>query len=313
MSPRRPRPSRPKSSAPAKSDGGELGLIVSHRGVAVEVELDSGERSLVRVKRRSGHVVGDRVRVADERLTRLERHNELRRRSPGGGVHVVTVNLDLLLVVIAPEPLPRTGLVDRALVAARAADIRPALLVNKIDLDSGPAVLERMRGMYQGSVEVLGVSAATSEGIDAVRALIAGAGRCALSGHSGVGKSTITNQLVPHAQLETSELSTSSGKGRHTTTVSTLHRLPEGGELVDTPGIKEYGLVDVSADELAHHFPGFEGVLEEPCRFRDCLHRSEPGCHIRAAVEAGEIPEARFDSYTLLLEEVEEQARAEQP
>jgi ribosome biogenesis GTPase / thiamine phosphate phosphatase len=281
------------------------GVVVAHYGVAVDVELHSGERRSVRVARRSGHVVGDAVLVDGERLSRQPRDNELRRRSPGGGEHVVAANLDLLLIVLAPVPPPRTGLVDRAVVAARSAGIEPALLVTKIDLEEGPDILDILREVFEPSLPVLGVSAVTGEGTDALRALIAGRGRALLTGHSGVGKSSMTNRLVPGLSLTTKTLSEASGRGRHTTTVATLHRLPSGGELVDTPGIKEFGLTaGVTPAELARCFAGFERARETSCRFRDCLHETEPGCAVREAAARGDVDPERLVAYRALLHEI---------
>lgn len=297
----------PKDSrAETRADGppqGREGVIVSHRGVAVEVELDEGERLQVRVPRRSGHVVGDRVVVHGERLSRLERTRELRRRSPGGGEHVVAANLDLVVIVVAVEPPPRIGLIDRAVVAARASGIEPAVCVNKMDLEGADGVLEILEEVFGRSLTVLGASATGGHGCDQLAALIAERGRAVLTGHSGVGKSSLTNRLVG-TSLATSELSAASGRGRHTTTVSTLHRLPGGGELVDTPGIKEFGLTGITADELARHFVGIGDVEHGPCHFRDCLHRGEPGCGVAEAAAEGRIDEERLESYRALLHEV---------
>lgn len=288
---------------------GELALLVAHLGVAVEVELSTtGERVMVRVPRKSGLVVGDTVLVRGERLAARARRNALQRRSPGGGIHVVCANLDGLGIVIAPEPPPRVGLVDRAVVAARAQGVEPFLIVHKMDLPEAPDVCEIFHEIFGSSVRVIPTHVRDDDGVAGLRAWIGARGRVALSGHSGVGKSSLTNALMPGLSLETGELSAASGRGRHTTTVATLHRLPTGGEIVDTPGIREYGLVNVSPDELALHFVGFEAFVAEPCRFRDCLHATEPGCRVHAAVEAGELDEERYDAYLGLLAEIQAEA-----
>lgn len=284
---------------------GEAALLVAHLGVAVEVEFPSGQRTMVRVPRKSGLVVGDDVIVNGERLRCRERRNALKRRSPGGGVHVVCANLDGLGIVIAPEPPPRVGLVDRAVVAARAQGVAPFLIVHKMDLPEAPDVLEIFQEVFATSLPVIATHVRDDAGTSALRACIADLGRVALSGHSGVGKSSLTNALVPGLSLEVGGLSAASGRGRHTTTVATLHRLAGGGEIVDTPGIREYGLVDVAPEELATHFVGFEAFLDAPCRFRDCRHVSEPGCRVRNAVDAGMLDEERYDAYLGLLEEVQ--------
>ncbi len=297
------KPGRGDSPGGAREGLGQQGVIVSHLGVAVEVELDDGARLQVRVQRRSGHVVGDRVRVEGERLTRLERERALLRRSPGGGEHVVAANLDLVVVVVAVEPPPRTGLIDRAVVAARRSGIAPAVCVNKMDVPGAEAALARLRRVFGPDIPVLGASAALGHGCDELATLIKERGRAVLTGHSGVGKSSLTNRLVG-TELATKTLSEASGRGRHTTTASTLHRLPGGGELVDTPGIKEFGLVDVSAHELAEHFAGIGDLAREGCRFRDCLHQREPGCAVERAASEGRVDAARLESYRALLREV---------
>jgi ribosome biogenesis GTPase len=278
-------------------------VIVTHLGVAVEVDLADGQRRRLRVPRKSGFVVGDDVLVDDdERLSLVPRRTQLLRASAGGEVHVVAANLDVLCVVAAVDPPARAGLVDRASVAARAAGVEPALVVNKADLPDPTGVVEAMRARVEGAMRLFVVSAQTGAGVDDLQAFIAERGRAALVGPSGVGKSSLLNRLVPDAALATKALSGATGAGRHTTTASTLHRLPKGGELVDTPGVREYGLVDIPPADLAAYFPGFSSV-ETACRFRDCLHEEEPGCAVKAAVKAGLIPEERYAAYRTLLAE----------
>lgn len=297
----------PHSSSPSATSGVPAhAVIVTHLGVAVEIDLEDGTRRRVRVPRRSGLVVGDSVLVEDERLTLEPRRTELRRRSPGGGVHVVAANLDALCVVAAVDPPARAGLVDRASIAARAAGVEPALVVNKADLPDPTGVVEAMRARAAGEMPVFVVSARSGEGLEELRAFIADKGRAALVGPSGVGKSSLLNQLVPEAALATRALSGATGAGRHTTTASTLHRLTSGGELVDTPGVREYGLVDIPPADLAAYFPGF-AVVEEGCRFRDCLHEGEPGCAVRRAVEEGRVAPERYQAYLALLAETKGQ------
>ena len=154
-------------------------------------------------------------------------------------------------------------------------------------------------------MEVFSVSAESGEGIDAIAAYVSKHGRGALVGPSGVGKSSILNRLVPGLSLLTRSLSEANGVGRHTTTVSTMHRLVGGGELVDTPGVREFGLVDVLRVDLARFFPGFS-VVEKGCRFRDCLHHHEPGCAVQEAVMDGRLAESRYRAYVTLLSELTE-------
>ena len=295
MAPRRP-------TTLQRAPEGQPGVVVEHLGVAVVVELPGGERRRVRVARKSGLVVGDAVRVDGDRIELVPRLTELLRRSAGGGVHVVAANLDALCVVAAVDPPARAGLMDRAVVAARAAGVRPGRGVNKCDLPDPSGVVAAMQARADASLTLQLVSARTGAGIDALAALLASLGRAALVGPSGVGKSSLLNRLMPGAELPTRELSAARGAGMHTTTTSTLWRLPGGGELVDTPGVREYGLVDVPPADLAAYFPAFAVVLEG-CRFRDCRHDREPGCAVRKAVEDGRVPEERYVAYRTLLAE----------
>jgi ribosome biogenesis GTPase len=278
------------------------GTVVTHLGVAVEIEAHGGDRVRVRVPRKSGFVVGDEVDVDGERITLRPRRTQLLRRSPGGGVHVVAANLDVLFVVAAIDPPAKAGLVDRASVAARAAGVAPALVINKADLDDAHGVVDALTARAAGELPVFVASALNGSGVDEVRAFLREHGRGAFVGPSGVGKSSLLNALVPNLQLITKSLSSATGAGRHTTTASTLVRLEGGGEIVDTPGVREYGLVDIAPLDLAAYFPGF-AVVTEGCRFRDCLHQSEPGCAVKRAVDEGRVAKPRYDAYLALLAE----------
>jgi ribosome biogenesis GTPase / thiamine phosphate phosphatase len=280
------------------------GLILSHFGVAVEVLFGDGERRMVRVKRNSGHVVGDRVQVDGEVLRRLPRGTELRRRDARGGIHLVAANLDVLGIVVAP--LSPAGFIDRAIVAARAAGLEPFVVVNKCDLPESQPLAVALAATYEGAVPVFALSASRGEGLEPLRAFLSEGHRGAFVGTTGVGKSSLLNALCPDIDLKVAEVSDYKSLGRHTTTVSTLHALPDGGELVDTPGFRDFGLVDISCAELAAHFPGFEALEEHGCRFHNCRHRQEPGCAVSELVAAGGLPDERYRTYLDVLVEVEE-------
>ena len=279
------------------------GLILSHYGVAVEVQFGDGERRMVRVKRNSGHVVGDRVQVEEEVLRRLPRTTELRRRDARGGIHLVAANLDVLGIVVAP--MSPAGFIDRAIVGARAAGLIPFVVVNKCDLPQAGPLAAELRNTYAGAVPVFALSAARGEGLEPLRDFLRQGHRGAFVGTTGVGKSSLLNALVPDIDLKVAEVSEHKSMGRHTTTVSTLHALPGGGELVDTPGFRDFGLVDISCEELAAHFPGFEALEQHGCRFHNCRHRQEPGCAVIGLVAAGELPAERYRTYLDVLVEVE--------
>lgn len=291
------------SSAPVQC---REGVVVAHHGVAVDVSFDDGSRGSIRVKRKSGHVVGDTVQVAGEVLIRLERKTELRRQDAMGGIHLVGANLDVLGIVIASVPEPPEGFIERAVVAARASGLMPFLVLNKLDLDGADVFVSAVAARYGGLIPFFSVSSETGDGVDQIRRYLAEGHRAAFVGTTGVGKSSLVNVLCPDIFLRIGALNEHTGKGCHTTTVATLHRLPDGGEIVDTPGFNDFGLVDISAGELSFYFPGFDHVRTERCRFRDCLHRSEPGCTVVDRVSRGLIPEHRYNAYMRLLEETKD-------
>jgi ribosome biogenesis GTPase len=287
----------------AISHQGAHGLIVSHFGVAVEVLFEDGAREMVRVKRNSGHVVGDQVRVTGEVLERLPRKTELRRSDARGGIHLVAANLDVLGVVLAP--MSPSGFVDRAIVAARVAGLTPFLVFNKCDLPEAKSLAQILGEVYAKVVPCFALSAVSGEGLEPLRAFLHEGHRGAFVGTTGVGKSALLNALCPDIDLKVGALSEHKWVGRHTTTVSSLHALPGGGELVDTPGFRDFGLVDISSEQLSEYFPGFEALEAHGCRFHNCRHRQEPGCVVAGLVGGGEISAERYQTYLTLLGEVE--------
>ena len=282
-------------------------MIVGHYGVAVDVRLDaSAERVSVRVRRDSGHVVGECVEILPGGLRSFDTRGVLRRRDPRGRLRPVAANLDLLGIVVAPRPETPLGFVDRACVGALAAGITPVLIVNKADRAGADATFEAFSASHGAALQVLMVSARDGTGLDALAGLFAEGRRGAFVGTSGVGKSSLANALCPTLSLEVGEINEQSGLGRHVTTNATLHVLPAGGELVDTPGFRDFGPVEVSSLELSQGFIGFHGTVEDACRFRDCRHRSEPGCAVKAALESGRLDAGRYRVYCSLLDEIEE-------
>jgi ribosome biogenesis GTPase len=301
---RRP-PAKDGSGASANGSDSKLGVIVAHFGIALALRLDDGTRQRVRVRRNSSHIVGDRVRLEAGQIVSLPDRGVLRRRDTHGRIRSVASNLDLLGIVVSPRPASPTGFVDRAIVGARAAGIEPVIVVNKCDLVGARPLFDELGEGYSSIALRVLVSAVSGEGLEGLRAVLAVGMRAAFVGTSGVGKSSLLNALCPELDLDVGEINELSGLGRHVTSNATLHQLPGGGELIDTPGFRDFGPVEVSARELAAHFPGFEASLSERCRFRDCLHRSEPGCVVRGAVLEERIAEARHTAYLDLLSDLE--------
>jgi len=214
---------------------------------------------------------------------------------------LIASGIDRLAVVSAVEPPPREGLIDRYLVAAELQGIQPLLVLNKIDLPGREQAREQLGSFKSLGYPLCAVSAKEGEGLEELGDALS-RGWSLLVGHSGVGKSTLLNRLLPEAGLQTSRLART-GKGRHTTTVATALRF-RGGYLVDTPGIREFGLVGVEPRDVER---GFREIRElaEGCRFSDCAHRSEPGCAVREAVVEGAIEERRYASYLRIRESLE--------
>lgn len=240
---------------------------------------------------------------------REERKNAIVRRSVNLSkeTHVVAANLDrAFLIATVSQPSTSSGFIDRFLVTAEAYGIPTTIVFNKCDLvmSGGKAseLLDYMVGLYEtAGYDVLQVSAKTGLGLPELKAAIAESGVNMLSGHSGVGKSTLINQILPGLDLRTGDVSDSHQKGKHTTTYAEMFPLPSGGYLIDTPGIKGFGLVQLEKEHLHHYFPEMFALLSE-CKFHNCLHRSEPKCAVRKAVKKGLIAEERYLNYLDLYE-----------
>ncbi|WP_268035102.1 ribosome small subunit-dependent GTPase A [Algoriphagus sp. PAP.12] len=221
--------------------------------------------------------------------------------------HIIASNLDqAILVVTMKNPRTSLGFIDRFLVSTESFRIPAILIVNKVDLMDGEDEedwLQDIRDIYKPlGYEVLEVSAMHDEGVrDKILPFIQGKSSL-ISGHSGVGKSTLLNRLVPEARQETNEVSGYSSKGVHTTTFAEMFFLKEGGDLIDTPGIKEFGILDVEDTELSHYFPEMRAYLGE-CKYNNCKHINEPGCVIIQKVEEGYIHPYRYQSYINILSE----------
>lgn len=213
-----------------------------------------------------------------------------------GAEQVIAANLDQLVIMVAARhPAPRPGFIDRAIAMAHRSEIIPVLCINKVDL-APREPSHQLAGVYADlGYTVHQTSALTGEGVENLAGQLKDR-VSALVGQSGVGKSSLLNSLAPGLNIQTQELMKRHERGRHTTTATRLYPLPQGGHLVDTPGIKELQLWKVARPELAQYFVEM-APLEAQCHFRDCQHRSEPDCAIRTAVVEGRISSLRYEGY----------------
>ena len=284
---------------------------VLHNGVMVQCRI-RGKLRLKGVRSTNPVVVGDEVVCeADEGgdyviTDILPRRNYVIRRASNLSKesHIIAANIDqALLMVSLRSPETPTEFVDRFLVTCEAYKVPATILLSKIDMQDAEAVAE-FRAVYEGAgYRVLEVSVTEECGIEEVRALLAGS-TTLISGNSGVGKSTLIQAIDPSLDIRTGEISESHHKGRHTTTFSTMYPLAGGGAVIDTPGIKGFGLIDIDDAELWHYFPEMMRVAPG-CRFYNCTHTHEPGCAVVEAVKAGEIALPRYESYLKILDEDE--------
>ncbi len=260
--------------------------------------------------------VGDEVELENEQVEEnavitaiLPRRNYINRQSPRAKHqhHIIAANLDQsLLVATLKEPRTSQGFIDRFLVASEAYHVPSLIVFNKADIyrDKEKAQFEQLQEMYEKiGYRVFLVSVKEGLGVDAVKAALKDK-TTLISGHSGVGKSSLLNALMPQLTLRTQDVSGWSGKGLHTTTFAEMFDLPYGGKVIDTPGMREFGLVDITKQELSHYFPEMRERITY-CQFNNCLHINEPGCAVKEAVISGEIAEDRFVSYYNMLESIE--------
>lgn len=310
------------------------GIVVEVLGPVVFVcrledgRIESGHPyacSLLGKKYRQGRPVpGDRVRVCihTEEVQNRDyqgviqsiepRKSLVERLEPGGRrSKPLVANLDTLVVVasVGAPPL-KPGLIDRYLVCAHHWGVDPLIIVNKWEL------AEEIDLLYVRLYEALGyrcIMASAREGfeLDTIKGILEGRS-CAFLGHSGVGKSSLLNRLFPDAQLAVGELSVQSQRGRHTTTASRLLPFEGGGFVIDTPGVREFGIIGIPSAELEQCFPEFASYSSQ-CRFQPCSHTHEPGCCVRAAVENDELASFRYQAYLKMYEEIQELERKAYP
>jgi len=289
-------------------------VLVSYGSHGV-VLLPDGERKRCKFRRKVGRpFCGDRVLVAradDASLvveSILPRRNYFVRADERQRQHVIAANLDQVLIVVAARPLPSRDLMERYLVAVHSLGIEPVIVLNKTDLEvpqdesaAGATVLSHMPEYEALGYPVIRTSCKTEPGISGLKPVLKDR-TSILVGQSGVGKSSLINQLLPDLDIQTGALSTSTGKGTHTTTSTILYQFTDGGYLIDSPGVWEYGIWTLENHELVAGFIEFEPWLGK-CRFNNCVHATEPDCAIKQAVADGHIRDWRYQSYLRLLEQ----------
>lgn len=284
---------------------------VLHDGAAVRCRI-RGRLRLRGVRSTNPVVVGDEVTceadagsdyvicdISPRRNYVIRRASNLSKES-----HIIAANVDqALLMATLRSPETATEFVDRFLVTCEAYKVPVTILLSKIDLQDPQAVADFHAVYESAGYRVMEVSSATGEGVGAVHELLKGR-TTLVSGNSGVGKSTLIRAIDPSLDIRTGEISESHHKGRHTTTFSTMYPLAEGGAVIDTPGIKGFGLIDIDDAELWHYFPEMMRTAPD-CRFYNCTHTHEPGCAVVEAVERGQIAYPRYESYLKILDEDE--------
>jgi ribosome biogenesis GTPase len=262
--------------------------------------------------------VGDEVEIEPENdadgtamITEIhDRRNYITRQSPANKNqhHIVAANIDQsLMFATLKEPRTSTGFIDRFLVTCEAYHVPAIIVFNKADIyrKKEEEKFDELREAYTSiGYKVFKTSVQNKDGLEDVKDILKGK-TTLMSGHSGVGKSSFINTLFPSFNLKTKEVSGWSGKGMHTTTFAEMFDLPDGGRLIDTPGMREFGIVDISKQELSHYFPEMRELLQQ-CQFNNCLHINEPGCAIKDAVVNERIYAERYISYLNILDSIED-------
>lgn len=301
-----------------KSTGSWYTVKEENSGVFYQCRI-KGKMRLKGIKNTNPVAVGDYVAFQQEEglqgvITAVEeRQNYIIRKSVNLSkqTHIIAANIDLaFLVITLNNPPTSTTFIDRFLVTAEAYSIKTVLLFNKVDTYTPDELAEvkYLAQLYRKvGYECIGISATTGKNIEKVKETMRGK-TCVVSGHSGAGKSTLINAIAPQLALKTGEISLQHQQGQHTTTFAEMFDLPFGAHIIDTPGIKGFGMVEIDKHELTDYFPEFF-ALKEHCKFNNCLHTDEPHCAVKEALENDEIAWSRYNSYLQILEGDEESYR----
>jgi len=282
------------------------GLVISHLGKGVAVETETSKTLfLCQTRRKLGAVAtGDRVMISESppdqgRIEEiLPRRSLLKRPSRNGKTRPVAANIDKIYIIFATEPHCDFLLIDQYLAICENNNIDAVLVQNKIDLENSSKINAELEQYQTLGYKLFKVSANQKNGIDDLKSALKDHVSI-FTGQSGVGKSSITNALIPDKQLKTNTVSEITKHGRHTTTAATLYHLPEGGDLIDSPGVAIFGLADLDEQKLAWGYREFQPLIEN-CQFNDCRHLKDKGCAVRNAAENGEIPLQRYQRFLKL-------------
>lgn len=302
------------------------GIVIKTTGKYYTVKTDAdeivqcrlkGKFRIANIKSTNPIVVGDKVEIKQEAkswmIERLQkRKNYILRRSVNLSKeqHIIASNIDLaILMVTLDSPVTTTGFIDRFLVAANAYDIDVILLFNKSDLLKDKLILEQqnLKRIYEKIGYKCFALSVLNDNLSIIKNLMTDKINI-ISGHSGVGKSTFINKLQPNLELNTNEISDAHKQGQHTTTFSELHELDFGASIIDTPGIRGFGLVALEINQIGNYFPEFL-ALRKFCKFHNCIHKNEPDCAVKISLAKGKIAESRYKSYLNMLVEDEERFR----
>ncbi len=289
----------------------QIGLVIESFGRQVNIEAKDGEVTRCHLRANvENPVAGDRViwQMGDNTgvIVAVEpRRSLLTRPDFNGQPKSIAANIDQMLIVVAAQPPAYANLIDRYLVAAEAHQLTAVIVRNKSDLPVDDDTLAMLNSYADNGYTVLTASSTDGKGLEALRAQLADA-TSIFVGQSGVGKSSLVNALLPEANTAVGELSHAADKGRHTTTTARLFHFPDGGDLIDSPGIREFGVQNLDRKSVEQGFREFQPFISQ-CRFRDCRHESEPDCGLQAALERGDISPVRLQSYRQIVAEIEGQ------
>lgn len=284
------------------------GLVISHLGQGIAVEHNN-ELILCQTLRRLETVaVGDKVlwtlsAPGQGRIEQIQpRRSLLTRPSRNGKTRPVAANIDTVFVVFAVEPYCDFLLVDQYLAVCENRNIDASLVLNKTDLAQSADIEQELLGYEALGYALYRVSAAQADGLDRLKQVLKDRVSI-LAGQSGVGKSSLTNAIIPDKELKTNAISATTKLGRHTTTAATLYHMDQGGDLIDSPGVAIFGLAGLTEQQLAYGYREFQPLLDQ-CRFKDCRHVVDKGCAVRAAAENGVISMTRYQRFLKLREKM---------